>query len=388
MPDASGPGSPVTAIPVHGATVEVMQTRPVVPDYGGACVSNLLPALLTHRDAGRGWIPDEVLDARQVVVFVIDGLGARQLAERAAVAPTLAALTVRSIDSVAPTTTSTALTSITTGTAPGEHGVVGYKIRVGGEILNTLRWSSERGDARSRIDPAELQPVGPFAGVRPPVVSQAQFADSGFTVAHLREGHYRPYWLASSIPVEVHRALGDGSPFVYAYYDGIDKVAHICGFGAHYDAELAFVDRLVADIAAALPAGAALVVTADHGQVHVGDAVVPLGDRTRALTGAISGEARFVWLHAGSGRAGALAEAAAEEHGDVAWVASVEQVLDEGWFGRVVSSEAKARLGDVALVAREPVALVDPGRPGPTLQTRHGSLTPDEIEVPLAVAQG
>lgn len=379
--------SPVGAV-TDGATVDEMQTRPVVPDYGGACVSNLVPALLAHRDAGRGWVPDEVLDARQVVVFVIDGLGARQLAQRAAVAPTLAALTVRSIDSVAPTTTATALTSITTGTAPGEHGVIGYKIRVGGEILNTLRWSSEQGDARTRIDPTELQPIGPFAGTRPPVISQAQFADSGFTAAHLRDGIYRPYWLASSIPVDVRQALDEGSRFVYAYYDGIDKVAHICGFGPHYDAELAFVDRLVADIAAALPTGAALVVTADHGQVQVGDAMVALGEHTCALTAAVSGEARFVWLHASSGRTDALEEAAAAEHGDVAWVVPVEQVLDEGWFGRVVSSDAAGRLGDVALVAREDVALVHPGRPGPKLQTRHGSLTPDEIEVPLMVALG
>ena len=108
-----------TGAVIGGDTVGAMQTRPVVPDYGGACVSNLLPALLAHRDAWRGWLPDEVCDARQVVVFVVDGLGARQLAARAAVAPTLAALTVRSIDSVAPTTTATALTSITTGTTPG-----------------------------------------------------------------------------------------------------------------------------------------------------------------------------------------------------------------------------------------------------------------------------
>jgi hypothetical protein len=120
----------------------------------------------------------------------------------------------------------------------------------------------------------------------------------------------------------------------------------------------------------------------------VGDAVVALGRQTCALTAAVSGEARFVWLHAGSGRTAALEEAAAAEHGDVAWVVPVEQVLDEGWFGRVVSSDAAGRLGDVALVAREAVALVHPGRPGPKLQTRHGSLTPDEIEVPLAVALG
>ena len=41
-----------------------------------------------------------------------------------------------------------------------------------------------------------------------------------------------------------------GEPFVYAYYDGIDKVAHEYGLGEHYDAELAAADRLVADMLA------------------------------------------------------------------------------------------------------------------------------------------
>ena len=85
-------------------------SRPLIPDYGGACVSNLVPALLQHAEIGRGWVPDEVLDAHQVVLFVIDGLGWDQLQERADLAPTLAAMTTRSITTVAPTTTATALT--------------------------------------------------------------------------------------------------------------------------------------------------------------------------------------------------------------------------------------------------------------------------------------
>ncbi len=64
--------------------------------------------------------------------------------------------------------------------------------------------------------------------------------------------------------------LAGGEPFIYAYYDGIDKVAHEHGLGEHYDAELRAVDRLVGDIAASCPAGAVLVVTADHGQVDIG----------------------------------------------------------------------------------------------------------------------
>ena len=109
-------------------------------------------------------------------------------------------------------------------------------------------------------------------------------------------------------------------------------------------------------------------------------------DTVLDVTAHISGEARFVWLHANGDRAGDLLAAAAASHGDVAWVVPVERVLDEGWFGGRVSPEARSRLGDVALVAFDDVALVDPDRPGPMLQSRHGSLTSAELHVPLLTA--
>ena len=214
-------------------------------------------------------------------------------------------------------------------------------------------------------------------------MSQAQFAETGFTIAHLRETDYRPYWLSSSIPVEVSSALESGPPFVYAYYDGIDKVAHITGLADHYDAELRYVDALVEEIVAGLPDDAALLVTADHGQVQVGDQIVSINAAVLDLTAHISGEARFVWLHANGDRSPELLDTARAAHGDVAWVVPVEQVLDEHWFGAVVSSAARSRLGDVAMVAHEPVALVDPANPGPVLQSRHGGLTGAEVLVPL-----
>ena len=47
------------------------------------------------------------------------------------------------------------------------------------------------------------------------------------------------------------------------------------------------------------------------------------------------------------------------------------------------------RIGDVVLAAREPVAFVDPALPNERkLRSGHGSLTPDEMYVPLLAARG
>jgi hypothetical protein len=81
--------------------------------------------------------------------------------------------------------------------------------------------------------------------------------------------------------------------------------------------------------------------------------------------------------------------AAEQHHADVAWIVSRAQVLDEAWFGTGMSTAVQRRLGDVALVAREPVSFDDPADTGPfVLVCRHGSLTPAEMYVPCIAARG
>ncbi len=358
----------------------------VLPDYAGASVHNIVPALIGRRPGAvlPAWMPEEISGARQVVLLVLDGLGWEQLEPRWALAPSMRSLSGGRITTVAPSTTATALTSITTGLTPGEHGVVGYRIAVHGEVLNVLRWSTAGADARKRIPPAQFQPSPPFLGANVPVVTRAEFTGSGFSLAHLAGVRQIGFRLPSSLVVEVRRLLVSGEPFVYAYYEGIDKVAHEYGLEEHYDAELAAADRLVADLLAALPPGAVLVVTSDHGQVDCAGGLLTPEPSVLDLVALQSGEGRFRWLHARPGAAADVLAAATDAYRDVAWVAPVEQVCDEEWFGPRLGPDAADRVGDVALVARAPVAFDDPADSGPfRLICRHGSLTAAEMYVPL-----
>lgn len=363
--------------------------HPVIPRYSGPNVRGLIPAFLGPSGSAKpDWIPSVAAAAGQVVLFIVDGLGWEQLESRRHLAPTLSAMSGGPITTVAPTTTATALTSITTGLTPGEHGLIGYRMDVGGDVLNVLRWYTDRGgDARRAHEPQRMQPFAPFMGEPIPVVSKAELESSAFTAAHLRGSVPRGWRAASSLPVTIGELLRSGERFVYAYYDGIDKVAHERGFGPYYDAELVAADRLVAAVIDALPAGAAVVVTADHGQVHVGEHTLPPSSTLDRFVHHSSGEGRFRWLHARPGAVDDLAAAATEAHGDVAWVVTRQQVLDEQWFGSVVSPPVQARLGDVALVAHADISFDDPSDSGPfPLVCRHGSLTSAEVYVPLVAA--
>ncbi len=362
--------------------------KPVLPDYAGACITNIVPALLDGSVEAPSWLPAVALEADQVVLLVLDGLGWDQLQDRLDVAPTLAALAGGPITSVAPSTTATALTSIATGLTPGQHGVVGYRVAVDHEVLNVLRWTTPKGDARRRIDPQQFQPHAAFCSQHPCIVTKAEFATSGFSGAHLSEVRFNGYRVPSTLLVEVRQALRAGEPFVYAYYDGIDKVSHEYGLADHYDAELRAADNLVADILGELPSGAVLVLTADHGQVDVGGNLVELHPDVAAQVSFQSGEGRFRWLHARPGRADALAEAARAHHADTGWVRRRDETVEQGWWGDRVTDAARQRLGDVALVASDAVSYVDAADTGPfKLIGRHGSLTAAEMYVPLLVGE-
>src|SRR5690606_16453586 len=130
----------------------------------------------------------------------------------------------------------------------------------------------------------------------------------------------------------------------------------------------------------------ALVVTAHHGQVETGDNVRNLPDAVLAHLASQSGEGRFRWLHARAGRARALLEACEAELGEHAWIRTREQAIAEGWSGPRVTEAAASRFGDVLVAAKGTVAFYDPLDTGPyVLVGRHGSLTEDEMLVPLLV---
>lgn len=362
--------------------------EPVLPAYGGACLDGLVPALMAPPGMRPEWLPEPARNASQVVLLILDGLGWLQLKQRAAFAPVLSAMAGGPITSVCPTTTATALTSISTGAPPAAHGVVGYRFRVDGptgdEVLNVLRWKTVSGDARQFVPPGNFSGIPAFGGRPVPVVTRAAFSGTGFSTAHLGASRGVGYYLESSIRVEIRRLTGKGETFVYAYWDGIDKIAHIAGLGELYEAELAATDALVGAIAQELPPGAALVVTADHGQVEVGAAARPLDGEVLEAASLVSGEARFRWLHAKPGAAEDLRERASGVYGQEAWVASAAELIAAGWFGGPMSGEIRRRLGDVAVIAHQPVGYLDPADSGDArLVTRHGSMTPDEVLVPL-----
>ncbi len=364
---------------------------PILPDWDGPSIHRVVPTLLGHlAHPGEvplpSWFPAPVAEARQIVLLVLDGLGVEQLRERSGLAPVLQSATGSAITSVAPSTTACALTTMVTGRTPAEHGVVGYRLALDGEVMNILQWTIRGVDVRTRVRAREFQPFASFPGSTGPVpvVTRYDYGPTGFTAAHLGHVELHRWHTPAGLVTAVGQLASAGQPFVYAYYEGIDRIAHAQGLGPYYDDELRATDRLVADVLDVLPAGAVLVVTADHGQVDVGGSIEVLGPEIMSGLSLISGEGRFRWLHVRPGAERDVLDTAIELYGELAWVRTKDQIIEADWLGGVPSPAVAARLGDIALVPFVPTAFLDPADTGELrLQARHGSLTSAEMMVPL-----
>jgi hypothetical protein len=357
----------------------------VRPDYAGASVAGLVPALLGPGEAS--WLPGCVAGARVTVLLVLDGFGWRAVDAARARLPHLGRLEGGPITTVVPSTTAAALTSIASGMTPARHGLVGYRMLFGGQVLDVLRWKVPEGKAP---DPGAVTLVdSSFCGRNVPTVVRAEFARTGFTESHMRGVRFVGWRTTATLVTHVARLVDAGDTFVYAYYDGVDKVAHEYGItDGYFSAETVAADHLVGDLLDALPGDAVLVVTADHGQVQFDEwvSMAPVAANVRAY----AGDARFRYLYARPGAEGDLLKAAADAYGEVAWVFGRDQLVDEGWLGPVPpAGDVLPRIGDVALAAKGNVAFADPTHPHETrLRAGHGSLTPDEMLVPLLAGRG
>jgi hypothetical protein len=344
--------------------------------------------------AASSGIAERLPAARSFVMVVVDGLGHANLTAVKGHAPTLARLQRRRIETVAPSTTGAALTTLTTGALPGEHGLIGYRIRhprLG--LVTTLKdWQGiEDRAAWQRSTP--LFGLAERLGARPVAIGRPAHAVGGLTEAILTGAEYHPGQRIEDRFEVAARLLRSGDPIVaYLYIDELDKAAHEQGWqSAAWLRRLEQLDASLDGFLRALPRDAGVVVTADHGIVDVPPhQQVMLDADPRLLEGVaeVGGEPRFRSLYLREGAdAAAVAARWAEAEGSRAWVVTREQAIASGCFGPVVP-EVAPRLGDVLLAARKQVAYyrsTDDPR-ALAMVGQHGSFSEDERGVPLALA--
>jgi hypothetical protein len=395
-----------------------------VPAYGGRSLANLAAGLartLARADAEPPLLPEltgglDPLEGRSaegpVVVLLIDGLGWSALHGSAARKPGGAAAhwarRARPLTSTFPTTTTVALTSLSTGASPGQHGVVGHRVYLPrfDSVVEMLRMSPLGVNASETLvgpdwSPSSVSGVPSIfrRGVSAVAVSRDRYEGSGFTRLLYDGAAFVAYSTGSDFALSLYSVLSrpEPPPLVFAYWDDLDVGQHIRGpLPELVDLEIDRVNAWVRFVAERLEPGRArrtkLIITGDHGQVPMAPDRQLVADQDAELLGQLlrppSGDRRATFFTARPGHLPALRALLEARRGPGSHLLEMTEALERGLFGPPpYHPEIRERLGDLLLLTPSPggVSYTAPGSHsrGRPMLGAHGGLEPEELVVPM-----
>ena len=396
-----------------------------VPDYAARSLPNITSSVaqaLGHEVSGeppilpplsRDLDPFEGRRAEgPVVVLLVDGLGWSAMT---APAPSLAngvplAWTerLRPITTVFPTTTTVALTSLSTAEPPSRHGVVGHRMFLPafGVVAELLRMSPLGVTSPDTLVSSEWSPSMVSGvpsvfrrGLPATALSRDRFEGTGFTRMIYDGASFVGFSTAADFAHLLAEVLGRADPpaLVFAYWDELDLVQHLRGPRPEFTRfEVAQVHRILEAAARRLDPKTArrttVVLTSDHGQVPADPMAEVAIDADPTILGHLlhppTGDRRAGFLTARPGHIEALTRVLEARLPPGHRILSMPTAVSAGLFGPPpFHPELSERLGDLLVLVPSPSGLTYrlPGSPARTrfLGGAHGGLEPAELIVPL-----
>jgi predicted AlkP superfamily pyrophosphatase or phosphodiesterase len=317
------------------------------------------------------------------------------------------------ITSVVPSTTCAALTSLWTGKSPAEHGVVGYELwlKEYGMVTNMITHSpfsftGQDGTLRNTgFDPITFLNAATLGthladnGVHSYALQPASILGSGLSDMFLQNVTRLGYYSTSDFCVTLRQLIEAKSrekSFIWAYWSEVDTLSHKFGpddervryeFGIlSRTLEKLFLKKLNNES----KRGTLFLLVADHGQLRTeSDPYYDLRNHpnlTRRLHLQPTGENRLIYLYVKPGQTEAVREYIERNWPNQFAILESSYAQEVGLFGPGPHSPHLAeRLGDLVLIAKGSAYLWWGVSENPLIG-RHGSLSPEEMLVPLLAA--
>jgi len=412
----------------------------VYPNYAGGSILNLPSTICTLfgiPEFGAGSLSPEVLSAVQngvrqakhIVFLLVDALGLHSL--RTWLANDSSIIWNRLVNegallpitSVVPSTTTAALISLWTGASPAVHGMPGYELwlKEYGVVANMITHKPANFSGEGCLPgslscagftPERFMPLPTLGthlkahGVKPYAMQHFSLARSGLSQMFFDDVNVLPYASPAELWINMRNLLeskADETLYAYVYWSDIDRLSHIYGPGnVRPPAEFelfshAFEKQFLNPLSAAARKDTLLILAADHGQAAAyKDRHYELRNHpglSRRLHMQPTGESRLAYLYIKPGQSEAV-----REYIERTWPRQFA-LIDPGYAvstglfgpGKMNSGEASLenvhpclldRLGDLIMLSRGSGYLWVPDKDDP-LEGRHGSLTPEEMLVPL-----
>ena len=358
-----------------------------------ASLADVLPSCLAAVGAQGFHDVCGIGSADQVVLFLVDGLGVHNIEFGRGYARFLASReTVTPLTTVFPSTTAAALATLSTGTQPGEHGILGYRVwnPSRGELVNQLNgiddrevtgnWLARPSLVRSTDDPVTSVTV----------IGHQRYRSSAMTHMLYTDAAYRGFTsLESAFEVLTERVASGVPGVTLVYLSQLDELAHRHGVDSYqWLTMLEELDAALAGFARTVGSQVRLVLTADHGVIDVAASAhrdFGLGAEMLDVR-AVGGEPRCLQVYLEPTADVDAAQAAwISLAGDHALVVSPAEIASSRW-GVQPETTLEGRLPDFYVFAPEGHAWYD-GRE-PTSAARgmigqHGGLSETELKIPL-----
>ena len=356
-----------------------------------------------------------------VVLFLVDGFGWRFF-ERFQDSPFLKRIakggTIEKLTSQFPSTTAAHLTTIHTGLPVGVSGIYEWYIyepaldRIIAPLLFSYSGTRERDTLKAvKADPSVIFPRGTFyselkqMGVAPYVFGARDYTPSTFSRAVMTGAEMLRF---NTLP-EALVSLGvllekqNKPTYLHLYFDKIDQISHDYGPGApQTEAEIETFLLIMEHYFERLFKGRKRVLflmTADHGQVDVSPKTTIYLNTDRRFRGVQrfiranangellipAGSARDMFLYIKDDlldEAQAFLTPRLEGRADVI---KVETLIENGYFGREISSRFRERVGNLVILPyqNESVWWFEKDRFEQRFYGHHGGLMPQEMETVL-----
>ena len=393
-----------------------------LPDYNGGSIANVpatVAAVLGVPFAGLPALPEPMWrplgnSIKRVVLLTLDGFGWNLFQERQDLFTAVShrALISNQLTSIFPSTTVAALSSLWTGSAPAQHGLVGlrlffpeYAVSAGMLDFSPLFFKAQDALVEAGLDPEQfLQRPGvaeqlATSGVPTYAFKGKEIVDSVLSQMHGRGvaksfGVYSFAEMLVQMRELLHQKAGERL-FINAYWPSIDTLSHYHTWqGTAVSAELrALFFQLQTEFFEALTAEArqdtAFFIVADHGQelTPVSQQIF-LGDHPeleKLLFMRPTGEPRVLYLYARHGCQQAVIDYINTNLGEAMTAVSTQDALKAGLFAPDnVASNVADRLGDVVVIMRGGYALFSEAERAwaPKMIGRQGGMTHAEMQVP------
>ncbi|MCD6590004.1 alkaline phosphatase family protein [Candidatus Woesearchaeota archaeon] len=380
----------------------------ITPNYKNGSIVNLASSIARRfgLNTSYGWLKEldkDFLDSKNIVLLILDGLGEDVLKENIS-KTILEKYKRRPITSVFPSSTEAAISSILTGVAPLQHGMIGWSlfIKEVGTLIDVLPFVYTHGGIDFRISDRSFKEFFPvktiFEGINaksfavvPDILRGIPINDSLFSGVRGIN-----YFKRNRGMFQILRKIlkKRGEKYVYVYNHLIDKWSH--EKGKWHRETTRIVKELIREICLFIKnmeKDTTLIISSDHGFIDVEKYVYMLGNK-KELLNLLSvppfGEGSVRYIHLKNGKEEEFLEYYEKKLEKYSYLYSGKEFIKKGLLGHgVPRKETLEFIGDYVLIAKDRYKLST--RHKKDIETElighHGGLTREEMLCPLIVVK-